>query len=175
MARPVAGDHHNMSQEILFLLFMTAELIAIMALYTFWIIPRVALKTNNLFEERMLDKTWDIPAMLEDYTTHLLANVDALFFGFTDDDDKKHKGKIQEVIPAVISGAFGAGMREARKENPALGIMEEAMDDLPWYAKALLLKATGGNPEGLLGALQGASRGLEKVQEVSFSPKFGLK
>jgi len=50
-----------MSQEILFLLFMTAELLAIISLYTFWIIPRVALKTNNLFEKRMMDKTWDIP------------------------------------------------------------------------------------------------------------------
>ena len=60
-----------MSQEILFLLFMVFELGAILALYQFIIIPRIALKTNNLFEERMLDKTWNIPAMLEDYTDHL--------------------------------------------------------------------------------------------------------
>ena len=60
-----------MSQEILFLLFMVFELAAILSLYQFVIIPRIALKTNNLFEERMLDKTWDIPAMLEDYTEHL--------------------------------------------------------------------------------------------------------
>jgi len=179
VAHQVAGNHYNMSQEILFLIFMTAELCAIMGLYTFVIIPRMAhaasIKTNDVFEQRMMDKTWDIPAMLEDYTKHLLVHVDALFFGFTDDDDKKHKGKIQEIIPAVITGAFGAGMKEVRKDNPAMEIMDEAMEDLPWYAKALLLKATGGNPEGLLGALQGASKGLERVQEVSFSPKFGLK
>ena len=60
-----------MSQEILFLLLMLFELCAIVSIYTFWIIPRIARKTNNLFEERMLNKTWDIPAMLEDYTTHL--------------------------------------------------------------------------------------------------------
>jgi len=59
------------SQEILFLIFMTGELIAILLLYQFIIIPKVSLATNNLFEERMLDKTWDIPAMLEDYTEHL--------------------------------------------------------------------------------------------------------
>ena len=50
---------------------MTCELIAIMALYQFWIVPMVSKKTNDLFEQRMLDKTWDIPAMLEDYTEHL--------------------------------------------------------------------------------------------------------
>ena len=60
-----------MSQAILFLLFMATELIAILLLYQMVIIPRVALKTNDLFERRMLDKTWDIPAMLEDYTIHL--------------------------------------------------------------------------------------------------------
>jgi len=27
--------------------------------------------------------------MLEDYTKHLLAHTDALFFGFTDEDGKK--------------------------------------------------------------------------------------
>ena len=64
-----------MSQEILFLLFMVFELAAILSLYQFVLIPRMAhaasIKTNNLFEERMLNKTWDIPTMLEDYTEHL--------------------------------------------------------------------------------------------------------
>ena len=54
----------------MFLLFMTGELIAILMLYQWIIIPRVALKTI-IVEQRMLDKTWDIPAMLEDYTIHL--------------------------------------------------------------------------------------------------------
>jgi len=39
-----------MSQEILFLLFMTGELVAILLLYQFVIIPKVSLATNNLFE-----------------------------------------------------------------------------------------------------------------------------
>jgi len=168
-----------MSQEILFMLFMTAELIAILLLYTFFIIPRMAyaasIKTNDVFEQRMLDKTWDIPAMLEDYTKHLLVHTDALFFGYTDGDGKKHKGKIQDVIPAVITGAFGKGMEEARKDNPAVGILDEAMEDLPWYAKALLMKATGGSPEGLLGLLKGATGGQSGAERVVFDPKFGLK
>jgi len=164
-----------MEQTILFMLFMMAELVAIVILYNYVIIPRNALATNNLFEKRMMDRTWDVPAMLEEYTKHLLGHMDALLFGYTDDDGNKKKGKIQEVIPAVITGAFGAGMKEAKKDNPALGIMDEAMEDLPWYAKALLLKATGGSPEGLLGVLKGASKGLEGVERVSIDPKFGLK
>jgi len=90
-----------MSQEILFLLFMTFELVAIMALYTFWIIPRVALKTNNLFEERMLDKTWDIPAMLEDYTEHL-----AIVFSEI----------IKTLVPQVIGGFMSAGNQQLRAD-----------------------------------------------------------
>jgi len=90
-----------MSQEILFLLFMTFELVAIMALYTFWIIPRVALKTNNLFEERMLDKTWDIPAMLEDYTKHLT---------------KVFSENIKKLVPNIIGGMMSAGNKQLRAD-----------------------------------------------------------
>jgi len=111
-----------MSQEILFLLFMTAELIAIMALYTFWIIPRVALKTNNLFEERMLDKTWNIPAMLEDYTEHLTEVFSDL---------------IKKLVPNVIGGMMSAGNKQLRADPG--NIMEvataEFLDELPAPAR----------------------------------------
>jgi len=104
------------------LLFMTCELIAIMALYTFWIIPRVALKTNNLFEERMLDKTWDIPAMLEDYTEHL-----AIVFSEI----------IKTLTPQVIGGFMSAGNKQLRADPE--NIMEvataEFLDDLPAPAR----------------------------------------
>jgi len=111
-----------MSQEVLFFLFMTCELIAIMALYTFWIIPRVALKTNNLFEERMLDKTWDIPAMLEDYTEHL-----AIVFSEI----------IKTLVPQVVGGFMSAGNKQLRADPE--NIMEvataEFLDDLPAPAR----------------------------------------
>ena len=111
-----------MSQEILFLLFMTCELIAIMALYTFWIIPRVAEKTNNLFEERMLDKTWDIPAMLEDYTEHL-----AIVFSEI----------IKTLIPQVIGGFMTAGNNQlkADPENIMAVATAEFLDELPAPAR----------------------------------------
>ena len=111
-----------MSQEILFFLFMTCELIAIMALYTFWIIPRVALKTNNLFEERMLDKTWDIPAMLEDYTEHL-----AIVFSEI----------IKKLVPQVIGGFMSAGNQQLRAdpENIMQVATAEFLDELPAPAR----------------------------------------
>ena len=111
-----------MSQEILFLIFMTCELFAIMALYTFWIIPRVALKTNNLFEERMLDKTWDIPAMLEDYTEHL-----AIVFSEI----------IKKLVPQVIGGFMSQGNQQLRAdpENIMQVATAEFLDDLPAPAR----------------------------------------
>jgi len=111
-----------MSQEILFLIFMTCELFAIMALYTFWIIPRVALKTNNLFEERMLDKTWNIPAMLEDYTEHL-----AIVFSEI----------IKTLVPQVIGGFMSAGNKQlkADPENIMAVATAEFLDELPAPAR----------------------------------------
>jgi len=106
-----------MSQEILFLIFMTGELLAIMALYTFWIIPRVALKTNNLFEERMLDKTWNIPAMLEDYTEHL-----AIVFSEI----------IKKLVPQVIGGFMSQGNQQLRAdpENAPQVAIADFLDSL---------------------------------------------
>ena len=111
-----------MSQEILFLLFMTGELVAIMALYTFWIIPRVSEKTNNLFEERMLNKTWDIPAMLEDYTEHL-----AIVFSEI----------IKTLVPQVIGGYMSAGNKQLRAdpENVMQVATAEFLDELPAPAR----------------------------------------
>jgi len=106
-----------MSQEILFFLFMTCELIAIMALYTFWIIPRVALKTNNLFEERMLDKSWDIPAMLEDYTEHLATVFSEI---------------IKKLVPQVIGGFMSQGNQQLRAdpENAPQVAVADFLDSL---------------------------------------------
>ena len=116
-----------MSQEILFLLFMTCELIAIMALYTYWIIPRVSLATNNLFEERMLDKTWDIPAMLEDYTIHLADVFSEL---------------IKKLVPSILGGYMSGATRQlkADPENITALATAEFLDELPLPMKLLANK-----------------------------------
>jgi len=106
-----------MSQEILFFLFMIGELCAILLLYQLVIIPRIALKTNNLFEERMLDKTWDIPAMLEDYTEHLA---------------KVFSEIIKKLVPQVIGGFMSQGNQQLRAdpENAPQVAVADFLDSL---------------------------------------------
>ena len=116
-----------MSQTLMFLLFMAAELIAILMLYQWVIIPRVAEKTNNLFEERMLDKTWDIPAMLEDYTLHL-----AEVFGAV----------IKKLVPEIMGGYMSAGVRQlkADPENMMAVATAEFLEELPLPARLIANK-----------------------------------
>jgi len=146
-----------MTQEILFLIFMTCELIAIMALYTFWIIPRVALKTNNLFEERMLDKTWDIPAMLEDYTDHLTVVFAEL---------------IKKLVPAVLGGHMSAGNKQLRAdpENILAVTTADFLDDLPPSARLVANLVLPRIQE----ALAKAGQGPESLEQVSASYSPGL-
>jgi len=141
-----------MSQEFLFLLFMTGELIAIMALYTFWIIPRVATKTNNLFEERMLDKTWDIPAMLEDYTEHL-----AIVFSEI----------IKTLVPQVIGGFMSAGNKQLRAdpENIMQVATAEFLDELPAPARMVANMMLPRIQEAL-----GKSKPSEDALQVKYQP-----
>ena len=109
------------------MLFMVAELIAILLLYQMVIIPRVAEKTNNLFEQRMLDKTWDIPAMLEDYTIHL-ADV----FGAV----------IKKLVPEIMGGYMSAGVRQlkADPENAMAVATADFLEELPLPARLIANK-----------------------------------
>ena len=111
-----------MSQEILFLLFMIFEIGAILSLYQFIIIPRIASKTNNLFEERMLNKTWDIPAMLEDYTEHLTIVFSEI---------------VKTLVPQIIGGFMSAGNKQLRAdpENVMQVATAEFLDELPAPAR----------------------------------------
>ena len=116
-----------MSQTLMFLLFMVGELLAILMLYQWVIIPRVAEKTNNLFEERMLDKTWDIPAMLEDYTLHL-----ASVFGAV----------IKKLVPEIMGGYMSAGVRQlkADPENAMAVATADFLEELPLPARLIANK-----------------------------------
>ena len=116
-----------MSQTLMFLLFMLGELLAILAIYQFVIIPRVAERTNNLFEQRMLDKTWDIPAMLEDYTIHLTDVFAAV---------------IKKLVPEIMGGYMSAGVKQlkADPENTMAVATAEFLDELPLPARLLANK-----------------------------------
>lgn len=111
----------------MFLLFMAAELIAILLLYQMIIIPRVAEKTNNLFEQRMLDKTWDIPAMLEDYTLHLTEVFVEV---------------IKKTVPSMLGGYMSGATRQlkADPENVTALATAEFLEDLPLPMRLLANK-----------------------------------
>jgi hypothetical protein len=116
-----------MSQTILFLLFMTAELLAIISLYTWWIIPRVSIATNTEFERRMMEKTWDIPAMLEDYTEHLAIVFSAI---------------IKKLVPEVLGGYMSGGIKQLKTDpdNALLVASSEFMESLPFPAQLVANK-----------------------------------
>ena len=116
-----------MSQTLLFLLFMLGELLAILALYQLVIIPRVAEITNNIFEERMLNKTWDIPAMLEDYTIHLADVFSEI---------------IKKLVPSILGGYMSGATRQlkADPENVTALATAEFLDELPLPMRLLANK-----------------------------------
>jgi hypothetical protein len=143
-----------MSQMLMFLLFMAGELVAILALYQFIIIPRVAVKTNNLFEQRMLDKTWDIPAMLEDYTIHLAGVFSEV---------------IKKLVPEIMGGYMSAGVRQlkADPENAMAVATADFLDELPLPARLIANK--------FLPRLQDAlDQATPKPEEPTVSYKPGL-
>ena len=146
-----------MSQEILFLLFMLFELGAILSLYQFIIIPRIALKTNNLFEERMMDKTWNIPAMLEDYTAHLTVVFAEL---------------IKKLVPNIIGGHISAGNKQLRAdpENILAVSTADFLDDLPPSARLVANMILPRIQE----AIAKAGQGPESPGDVSASYSPGL-
>jgi len=158
-----------MSQEILFLIFMIVELCSILLLYQVIIIPKIALKTNNLFEQRMMDKSWDIPAMLEDYTGELIQQVDFLLFGYPDPQNpKKHiKGKIQIYFPELIGGYMSGGIKQLKMDpdNVLAVATSEYLEELPLPAQLVA--------RSLLPKLQAAlTKASPEVKEavVEYSP-----
>ena len=144
-----------MSQAILFFLFMLVELSAILLLYQLIIIPRIALKTNNLFEERMLDKSWDIPAMLEDYTSHLTLVFAEL---------------IKKLVPNVVGGMMSAGNKQLRAdpENVMGNVTADFLDSLDPPARMVANMVLPRLQE----ALSKSATGPKEVQ-VKYEP--GLK
>ena len=133
-----------MSQEILFFIMLTCEMVLLVSLYTLWVIPKMAKTTNDLFEQRMLDKTWNIPAMLEDYTGELIQQVDYLLFGFKDPDNlnkhgepKHKKGKLQLYFRDLVGGYMSGGIKQlkADPDNLQAVAISEYLEELPLPAQ----------------------------------------
>jgi len=146
-----------MSQEILFFLFMIVELCAILLLYQMVIIPKIAKKTNSLFEERMLNKSWNIPAMLEDYTDHLTVVFAEL---------------IKKLVPSILGGHMSAGNKQLRAdpENILAVTTADFLDELPPSARLVANMVLPRIQE----ALAKAGQGPESPGEVAANYSPGL-
>jgi len=102
----------------------------------------------------MLDKTWDIPAMLEDYTVHLAEVFSEI---------------IKKLVPQVVGGFMSAGNKQLRAdpENIMAVATAEFLDELPAPARMVA--------NMLLPRLQEAmTRGGVSPEEVLGNYKPGL-
>ena len=113
----------------------------------------------------MLDKTWDIPAMLEDYTEHLMEGFSISFKKSLESDGDFSKFLRQFFASAAGNAAKSIGKTE---EGGQLNLMQSIMSNLQneeWYIQALAPR--------LLGLLQNAGAPGETVAEAiktAYSP-----
>jgi len=107
-----------LSQELLFFLFMTGELIAIMLLYNFVIIPMNAKATVSRWETKMLNQDFDTVAMLDQYTEHLLENLVVI---------------VKKIVPEIMGGYLSAGTQQlkADPENILAVATSEFLEEMP--------------------------------------------
>ena len=107
-----------MSQEILFLLFLFAEMVFLVSLYTFVIVPMNARATVSRWETKMLNQDFDTVAMLEQYTEHLLENLVVV---------------VKKIIPEIMGGYLSAGTQQlkADPENILAVATSEFLEEMP--------------------------------------------
>lgn len=107
-----------MSQEILFLLFLFAEMVFLVSLYTFVIVPMNAKATVSRWETKMLNQDFDTVAMLELYTEHLLENLIVV---------------VKKIIPEIMGGYLSAGTQQlkADPENILAVATSEFLEEMP--------------------------------------------
>jgi len=107
-----------MSQELLFVLFLFAEMCFLIALYTFVIVPMNAKATVSRWETKMLNQDFDTVAMLEQYTEHLLENLVVV---------------VKKIIPEIMGGYLSAGTQQlkADPENILAVATSEFLEEMP--------------------------------------------
>jgi len=116
-----------MSQEILFLLFLFAEMVFLVSLYTFVIVPMNAKATVSRWESKMLNQDFDVVAMLDQYTEHLLTNLVEV---------------VKKIVPEIMGGYLSAGTQQlkADPENILAVATSEFLEDLPLPARLVANK-----------------------------------
>jgi len=155
-----------MSQELLFLIFMVLEGVFLITLYQFYLVPRVI---SPAVVEHWLSEIEsgriNLPVVLESYTGELLGQVDALFFGFTDENGKKNRGRIQK----FYEGAAGKAAQAMSGDPAALAPqMLKELKGQPWFVQAIASKVLGP-------ALERAGEASSEPALASYSPGLARK
>ena len=108
----------------------------------------------------MLNKTWDIPAMLEEYTEHLTVVFAAL---------------IKKLVPSIIGGHMSAGNKQLRAdpENILAVSTADFLDDLPPSARLVANMVLPRIQEAMANAgidSEGSGTSPPAIHQVSTSP-----
>jgi len=107
-----------MSQELLFVLFLFAEMVFLVSLYTFVIVPMNAKATVSRWETKMLNQDFDTVAMLDQYTEHLLESLVVI---------------VKKIVPEIMGGYLSAGTKQlqADPENILAVATSEFLEEMP--------------------------------------------
>ena len=139
-----------MSQEILFLIFLALEALMLVGIYQLVLLKMIRQAVVRHWIEEIESGRIDLPSVLESYTESLIGNIDALLFGFVDDEKKVHRGRIQK----FYEGAAGKAAQAMSGESAGLAAnMLKELSDQPWYVQAIAQK--------LIPTLEKAGEGLE--------------
>jgi len=141
-----------MSQEILFLIFLALEAVMLVSIYQIFLLKMIRKAVVRHWIEEIESGRIDLPSVLESYTVSLIANIDALLFGYDDGttDGRKTKGKIQKFYEGAAGKAAQA--MSGNPEGIATHMLKELSDE-PWYVQAIAQK--------LLPSLQSATENLQ--------------
>ena len=129
-----------MSQEVLFLIFLALEAVMLVGIYQLVLLKLIRKAVVRHWIEEIESGRIDLPVVLENYTASLISNIDALLFGWVDDEKKVHRGRIQK----YYEGAAGKAAQAMAGDPATLGPqMLKELKGQPWYVQAIASKVLG--------------------------------
>jgi len=150
-----------MSQEILFLIFLALEAVMLVGIYQIVLLKMIRKAVVRHWIEEIESGRIDLPIVLESYTQSLINNIDALLFGYVDEDKNKIKGRIQK----FYEGAAGAAAKSMKGDPGGLAVnMMKELSSEPWYVQMIAQK--------LLPSLQNATQNLQLPSPDPESPTY---
>jgi len=128
------------SQEVLFLIFLALEAVMLVGIYQLVLLKLIRKAVVRHWIEEIESGRIDLPVVLENYTASLITNIDALLFGWVDDEKKVHRGRIQK----YYEGAAGKAAQAMAGDPATLGPqMLKELKGQPWYVQAIASKVLG--------------------------------